>query len=196
MANRYIGSLSTDAYGVTADEARVAHISLSAAQAAAAGTVHAAITGSATVTVNTTTEITNPPYPRNLIITPGGTTADVKAMSITVAGTNMVGMPITETFAFLANATAATVGTKAFATATLISIPAQDGAGATFTVTWGDAIGLPYLLDARPLLWATFDGVIETTAPTLATDTDELEKNLITLNSTLDGSLVDIYLVL
>lgn len=195
-ANRYFGDLSTDVYGITANAAKMAHISLSAAQAAAAGAVHAAITGSSSAVVNTTTEITNPPYPRNLVITPGGTTADVAAMSITVTGTNIADKVITEAFAFAANATAATTGAKAFKTVTSISIPAQDGAGATFAVTFGDKLGLPYLLTERPLLWATDDGVIETTAPTVVVDADEIEKNTIDLNTAMDGSIIDIYLVL
>jgi hypothetical protein len=193
---RYIGELETDVFGVTADEGKIAHLSFSAAQAAAAGTVHAAITGSGSETVVTTTEITNPPCPRNLVITPGGTTADVKAASITVTGTNMADEVITETFAFLANATGATTGAKAFKTVTSISIPAQDGAGATFAVTFGDKLGLPYKFSVKPVLWATFGGVIETTVPTVAVSSTAVESNTIDLNTALDGTAVDVYMIL
>lgn len=195
-ANRYFGELTTDVYGINVNCGKIAHISLSAAQAAAAGAVHAAITGSASAIVTTTTEITSPPYPRNLVITPGGTTADVAACSITVTGTNIADEVIMEDFAFAANATAATTGAKAFKTVTSIAIPIQDGAAATFAVAFGDKLGLPFLLTQRPLLWAKDDGVIETTAPTVVVDADEIEKNTIDLNTAMDGSVIDIYLVL
>jgi hypothetical protein len=196
MPNFSVGELPTDVYGITADEGKIAHITFTAAQAVAAGAVRAAITGSASETVLTTTLITNPPYPRNLVITPGGTTADVKAASITVTGTNIADEVITEDFAFLANATAPTVGNKAFKTVTSISIPAQDGAGATFATTFGDKLGLPYKFTVKPILWATFGGVIEATAPTMAVSATAVESNTMDLNTALDGTQVDLYMIL
>lgn len=196
MQDRYLGYLSSDVYGIGVDEARIGCIHLTAAQAAASGVVHAAITGSATVTVTTTANITNPPCPRNLVITPGGITTDVKAGNVTVIGTNIAGQVISEDFAFAASATGATVGVKAFKTVTSIVIPTQGGAGATFAVAFGDKIGLPYKLTSNTVIHAVFGAVKETTAPTVAVDADELEKNTVTLNSALDGTAVDIYLLL
>ncbi len=196
MQDRYIGYLSSDVYGVGVDEARVGCIQLSATEAAAAGVVHAAITGSGSAVVNTTTAITNPPYPRNIVITPGGTTTDVAACDITVTGTNFKDEVITEALSFAANATAPTVGVKAFKTVTKISIPIQDGAGATFAVTFGDKIGLPFYLTSNTVIHATLGGVKETTAPTVVVDADEIEKNTVDLESALDGNAVDIYLLL
>lgn len=195
MTARYFGELQTDTYGINADEGKIALISLSAAQAAAAGSVHAAITGSSSAVTTVTTAITNPPYPRNLVITPGGTTTDVAACSITVTGTNIADEIITEDFAFLANATGATVGAKAFKTVTSIAIPIQDGAAATFAVTFGDKLGMPYLFDKKTLVMSVFNGTIETTAATQVIDADELEKNTVDLNSALNGSTVDLYFV-
>lgn len=85
-----------------------------------------------------------PAYPRRLSILPGGTTGDVAACSITVYGTDWEDVEISEAFAFLANASTATNGTKRFKTVRKIVIPAQDGAGATWDVgeRAGDTIGI------------------------------------------------------
>ena len=194
--DRFAGSLATDVYGIVADEARIAKVSISAAQAAAAGEVAAAFATSATEVTVVTTGITNPPYPRNLVITPGGTTADVKAASITVTGTNIKDEVITEDFAFLANATGATTGAKAFKTVTSISVPAQDGAGATYRVDTGEKLGVPYMMDKKTLVMSVFNGTIETTAATQVVDSDEIEKNTVDLSSVLNGSAVELYFIL
>lgn len=104
--------------------------------------VHAAITGSASVVTTVTTGITNPDVPRNLSVTPAGTTADVAAGDVTITGTNVEGKVISEAFTFLANASTATVGVKAFKTVTSIAIPIQDGAAATFSVDTGAKLGI------------------------------------------------------
>lgn len=121
--------------------------SLGAVAVASATAVHAAITGGLAA-LEVTADITNPDFPRSLTITPGGTTADVAACSIVIEGTDYDGNVIQESFAFAANATAATVGAKAFKTVTKISIPIQDGEAATFAVGIGNKIGLPFAMDA------------------------------------------------
>jgi hypothetical protein len=194
MAERYLGQLSTDVFGVNLDEVRVGYFKLSAAQAAAAGAVRAAITGSAEAAVVKTDAITNPPYPRNLVVTPGGTTGDVKAGNVVIEGTNILNQPISENFTFLDNASTATTGAKAFKTVTKITVPIQDGAAATFAVTFGDKLGLPIMLTKNPLAEAVFNGVREATKPTVVIDNDEIEKNTIDLHSALDGSVVEVYL--
>ena len=100
--SRYVGLLQSDVFTSAMNEMRLAMFAYTAAQGAAAdaGAVHAAITGSATVTVTTTADITNPPGPRNLVVTPGGTTTDVKAGDVTVYGTNLNDEPISEEFTF------------------------------------------------------------------------------------------------
>jgi len=195
---RYTGKLATDVYGIVADEAKLAHVAITAEEAAAldADGVHAAITGSSEEATTVTNDITDPPYPRNITVTPGGTTADVAAGDVVVTGTNMADEVISETFTFLANAESAKVGAKAFKTVTSILVPQQDGAAATFTVGWGDVLGLPFLLTTKTLVMAVFNGIIETTAATQVIDADELEKNTVDLNSALDGKTVDLYLAL
>lgn len=122
--------------------------SLGAPAVANASNVHAAVTGAADAEVEVTTGFTNPDVPRSLSITPGGTTADVKACTIMVYGTDYAGNEISEGFAFLENASTATAGVKAFKTVTRMVIPAQDGAAATFAVGRGNKLGLPFAMDA------------------------------------------------
>jgi hypothetical protein len=78
--------------------------------------------------------VAQPTYPRRLVVTPGGTTADVAACSVTIEGTDVSGVPISEDFAFLANASTATNGTLRFKTIEQITFPVQDGGSATFSV--------------------------------------------------------------
>jgi hypothetical protein len=195
---RFAGLLSTDVYGVGLEELRVGKLTLSALQSVAsdADGILDGQASSATLVTTVTTFLKQPPYPRNITILPAGTTTDVKAMSITVNGTNFADEAITEDFAFLANATDATVGVKAFKSVTSVVIPAQDGAGATFDIGWGEKLGLPFMADENRVLRALDDGVVETTAPAVVFDADEIEKNTIDLHSAMDGSVIEIIVLL
>lgn len=196
---RYVGILGTDVFGVTlVDEGRLGILELSTAQAVAlndAGVI-ALTVGSASAPVVVSSGFGAIPYPRNLIVTPGGTTAGVPAGNVTVVGTNFKDEVISEDFAFLANATAATVGAYAFKTVTKVTIPQLDEAGASFKVGFGDKLGLPFMLDYNAVLGATFDGVRETTFPTVVFDADEIHKNTVDLNSVLNAKAVKIFLAL
>lgn len=194
---RFSGLLSSDVYNTTLNEMKLGHIQITAAQGVAADAdgVHAAITGSSTAATTVTDDITNPPYPRNLTVTPGGTTADVAAGDVVITGTNFANEVISESFTFLANATDAVTGALAFKTVTSILVHQQDGAAATFTIGFGELLGLPLILESKPLVFALDDGVIMT-APAITADDDELEKNVIDLNGSLDGSVYDIFLAL
>ncbi len=196
MDNRYVGELGSDVYGVSLNEFRLGHLQISAVQGVAADAdgVHAAI-ASKTTAQTITTAITNPPYPRNITVTPGDTTGDIKAGTVIITGTNIAGDVITEDFAFLDDASAATVGTKAFKTVTSIYIPVQDGTSASFTIGFGELLGLPLMLDAKPLVFVLDDGVIAT-APVITADADELENNVIDMDGSLDGSVYDIFMAL
>lgn len=162
---------------------------------AAAGTTnilsaHAGATSTAAVTVSTF--VAQPDVPRNLVITPGVVNADVGACTITVNGTNYVGQTISETFAFLADATAATTGAKAFKTVTSVVFPLNCETtpfGATWNIGWGEKIGLKRCMDAAGhYAFSTVAGVYETTRGTIVADADEVEKNTIDFNGTMDGS--------
>lgn len=158
--------------------------------------VHAAVTDTGEE-VTVTTAITDPDVPRNVTATAGGTAADIKAIQVTVNGTNEDGEAISEDLpAFTVNSAGTVVGSLAFKTVTSIVIPAHDGTGATTAVGLGSKLGLGVILSRDTIVNAYFGGALETTRPTVAFDDDEIDKNTVTLDSALDGSavLVDYYL--
>jgi len=190
--------LQTDVPGVTApDEGRIAHLSWTAAEAAAASAtaVHAAITDNGSEQV-ITTGITNPPCARNITATAGGTAGDIKAVQVLITGTNMLDEVITESLpAFTVDTAGIVVGNKAFKTVTSITLPAMDGTGATVSIGYGDKLGLPYLLTDNNLLKTHLNHVLEGTAATIAMSATLIESNTIDLNSSLNGTVVDAYLI-
>jgi hypothetical protein len=158
--------------------------------------VHAAVTDNGTQQV-VTTGITNPAVPRNVTATAGGTATDIKAIQVTVAGTDMDGNAITETLPAFTVDTAGTVtGSKAFKTVTSITIPAHDGTGATTAVGVGAKLGLPEKLSRNTVIAAYLNNVKEVTAPTVVVSSTALESNLVTLNSALNSNavIIDFYL--
>jgi len=189
--NRYIGQLGTDIYGIGVDEARVGHIHLTKEQACAADTDGLLDGVALTEAAQTVTEFEKAmPYTRNVT----AVASDAVTTKITVYGTNIAGIAISEELTL--NGTTPVVGAKAFKTVTSIVLPIATGTE-TVDVGFGDKIGLPFVFDAKPLAFAMQAGTLESTAPTLAIDTDEVEKNTIDLNSALDDTKdVDIFLVL
>lgn len=81
---------------------------------------------------------------RNITVTAGGTAGDIKASAITVTGKNTEGKVITENFTPTVDTAGTLTGSKIFAIVDSISIPAQDGNGATFAIGVGNNIGLPF----------------------------------------------------
>lgn len=144
---------------------------------------------SASVITTVTSFLAQPDVPRNLTITPGGTTADVPAGDVVVTGTNVWGQTITENFTFLANASTVTTGNKAFKTVTSIVFPIQDGASATYSVGIGSKLGLVHCTkNAGGLAWSIFDGAFETTRGTMGSDSSHVESNTFTPNGTMNGA--------
>jgi len=102
-----------------------------------------------------TTGILQPDRPRRITATAGGTAADIKAIQVTIAGTDPLGNAITEALPVFTVNTAGTVtGTKVFKTVTSVTIPAHDGTGATTSV---GAAGLPAVAAAAGLMAALTD---------------------------------------
>jgi len=132
--------------------------------------------------------LAQPDFPRNITITPGGTTADVPAGDIVVTGTNIRGEVISETFTLTADQTAEDTGLKAFKTVTSIIFPIQDGAGATYDVGIADVLGLDRMMVGDEVILATIDGTFETTRPTVVASASAIESNTIDPNTALDGS--------
>ena len=143
-----------------------------------------------------TTNITNPTIPRNITATAGGTSGDIKAVQVTITGTNYKDEVITEVLPiFTVDTPGSVTGAKAFKTVTQISIPAHDGTGATTAIGFGDVVGLPYLLAHNTVLRAYLNNTLEGTAPTVVTSATLIESNTFDLHSALDGNAVDLYLL-
>lgn len=162
---------------------------------AAAGTTqvlsaHAGATSAAVATV--TSFVAQPDVPRNLVITPGGTTDDIESCVIVVAGTNYNGTAITENFTFAANDTGAQTGSKAFKTVTSVTFPANcesGGFAATWSVGYGEKLGMKYCMaSAGHILFSTLNGAKEATAPTMAASATAIESNTADFNGTMNGS--------
>lgn len=141
---------------------------------------------------NITTGITNPDQPRNLIITPGGTTADVKGCTITLTGTSYLNKTITEDFVIADNQSTATTGAKAFKTVSRVAFPAdceEGGFAATWSIGLGEKIGLKRCMNfAGDFAWSTVAGAYESTRATVTADDNEVEKNTADFNGTMNGS--------
>ena len=148
--------------------------------------------GASAAAVVDTTITAQPDVPRNLVITPGGTTTDIESCVIVVAGTNYNGGSITESFTFAANATDAVVGAEAFKTVTSVTFPANCESGG-FAATWdigvGEKLGAKRCMaSAGHLVFSTVSGAYETTRATVTADADELEKNTFDFNGTMDAA--------
>lgn len=152
---------------------------------------------SASAITTVTSFLAQPDVCRALSVTPGGTTADVPAGDVTIAGTNIHGESISEAITLTANQSSIANGTKAFCSVTSVVFPIQDGASATYDVGVIDVLGLKRCMpNAGSLVFATFDGAYETTRPTCVADADEVEKNTCDINGTLNGSKdVELYFI-
>lgn len=149
--------------------------------------VHAAVTDTGVDQV-VTTAITNPDVPRNVTATAGGTAADVKAITVTVTGTNYFGEVISEVLpAFTVNTTGTVTGNKAFATVTSIAIPAHDGTGATTSVGTGAKLGLPVKFPRKTFIALYVADVAEAISASTVSST-AVESNTFTATSALDGA--------
>lgn len=143
-----------------------------------------------------TTGIANPDVPRALTATAGGTAGDIKAIQVTVTGTNADGGVISEDLpAFTVNTAGSVTGSKAFATVTSVTIPAHDGTGATTSIGTSDKLGLGAHLARNTVIAAYLGGTKEGTAPTVAVSSSALESNTVDLNSATNGTevIVDYY---
>lgn len=157
--------------------------------AATTNTIKNAQTSSNVAITTVTTFLAQPDFPRNLIITPGGVTNDIKLCDITVTGTDIRDQVITELFHFTENTVSAATGNRAFKTITSVSIPIQDGAGATFSIGISTKIGLDRRIVEDSVLYVTQDGAYEGTRPTVAYDAPEISKNTVIPLTSANGAL-------
>lgn len=148
--------------------------------------------GTTTAARTVSTFLAQPDVPRNIVITPGNTTGDIEACDVVVAGTNILGRSISETFTFTANQSTAVTGAKAFKTISSITWPANCESG-TFSAVWavgvGEKLGVKYCMDqVGHILFSTLNGSKEATAPTMVVDNDEVEKNTADYVGTMNSS--------
>jgi hypothetical protein len=135
--------------------------------------------------------ITNPPVPRSIKVK--GNAAGI-AGDVLITGTNYLGVEITETIVL--NGSTAVEGTKAFKTVTQIDLPAETNAGTdTVSVGFGNKLGLPYRLSIDSVVAAYRDGSREGTLPTVSTSKTDIELNTALLNSALNGTQIDVLLI-
>jgi len=189
--------IASDVTDEDLDRGFIAHFEVAAEDAVAADTdgVHAAVTDNGGEQ-EITTEITDPAVPRNITATAGGTGGDIKAIQVVIDGTNFLDAAIQETLPAFTGDTPGTVeGSKAFKTVTKATIPAHDGTGATTAIGWGDILGLPYKRSIMSCIDAFLDESKEGTPPTLTVDSSNIEGNTIELDSALDESKVDAFIV-
>jgi hypothetical protein len=191
-------SMQTDSGSqVLVTRGHIAHLQVSAANATVASTtgIHAAVTDNGAQQV-VTTAITQPSVPRNITATSGGTAGDIKAIQVTIAGTDYAGNAITEDLpVFTENSATTVVGNKAFKTITSITIPAHDGTGATTAIGFGEKLGLPDKLTHNTVLYAFLNNTKEGTAPTVTVDSSNVSGNTFDLNSSLNSQVVDVYYI-
>jgi len=156
---------------------------------------HAGNTSAAAASASTF--VAQPDVSRNLVVTPGGTTADVAACVITISGTNFFGVSISDTFTFVNNQTQGVSGLKAFKTVTLVSFPAncEDGGfAATWSVGFGEALGMKRCMDSPGHVLSstvTSGGTqkFESTRPTVGEGgTTDVSRNTADFNGTMNGA--------
>lgn len=143
---------------------------------------------SVTTDIAITTAIKNP---RTITVTLGGTATDIKAAAITIAGKNSEGKTITDTVTPTVDTAGTLETTKAFASVSNVSVPAQDGAGVTVAVGLGNKFGIGYrnVSAASVKLYKDVAGV-ETLVNPAATNLSSsvVENNTVTLDATPNGS--------
>lgn len=152
------------------------------------------------VAVNVTSFVAQPDVPRNIVITPGSTTANVNAGTIVVTGTNFFGSTITENFAITGSQSSATTGAKAFKTVSNVLFPATIEVSpyqATWSIGYGQLLGMKRCMDfTGSLISSLFNGILEATRSTITASSSAVESNTVSLNSTLNGAKnVDLYFV-
>lgn len=200
--NYRLQKVQTDVRSIIADQGFIANLSWTATQTVASGTdgvfdgIATSTSKKTTVTPSNDAFVAQPPCARNITVTVAAETAgNIAAGDVKVSGTNIAGEEITETFTMTGDKTETKTGTKAFLTVTSVEIPTQDGSGVTFDVGFGELIGLPYKLAKKRVLVTLNDGAVDS-APTLAISTSAYESNTVDFNGSLDGSVMDMSIII
>lgn len=184
--------IQTNVEGVSLDRGFLAHFLVAATDAVALDSDGILAATALTDAAQEITEgITSPAVPRNVSVK--GNASGV-AGDVIITGTNYADEEITETIAL--SGTSVVQGDKAFKTITKVDLPVETHAGTdTVEVGWNNKLGLPVCLPHNTVLAAYLDNAKQGTAPTVATDADNVESNTIKLSSALNGKAVDVYLI-
>lgn len=185
--------IETDAgKNIRSDWGFVAHFHRTASEAAAADTTSVlALTALTAAAQTINTGITKPAVPRNVQIV--GNAAGI-AGDVVVKGTAYDGSDISETLTL--NGTGAVEGAKAFFSITEIDLPAFTNANTDeVSVGLGNKLGVPFKLALDTVLSAHLGGVKEGALPTVVSDNTNIENNTVTLGSALNGTEVDVFLI-
>lgn len=131
-----------------------------------------------------------PDFPRNVTITPGGTTVSIVASgTAVVSGLNIFGKAISENFAISANQSTISTGSKAFASVSSVTFPQTLGLGATVFIGVGTKFGISRCVDfAGDYVFSMFGGVYDSTRGTMAANATAVESNTFQPNSSVDGA--------
>jgi len=153
--------IATDVPGLFVDRGHIAHLHWDAPLAADTDGIHAAVDGTNHTGVNAiTTGITQPDYPRCVTATAGGTAGSIKAIAVTITGTDIMDNAIVETLSAFTTDTAETVeSSSAFKTITKIEIPAHDAASGTTSIGFSTSLGINYKLSSDTSMFCTIKGV-------------------------------------
>jgi hypothetical protein len=171
---------------------------------------HAADAGGTLVVRVTAAGVTGSPVDVNVAVLLGDT-ADAVAGKIRAALTgNTAIAAVYEVGGTAANVVLTALEPAANDSTLAIALQSADSTGVTFgastnttagvpedqvSVGWNDKLGIPYRLKFNTVLLAYLGGVKESNAPTVTVDDTEIDKNTLDLNSALDGSDVDYYLI-
>jgi len=136
-----------------------------------------------------TTFLAQPDVARNLVLTTGGTTADIKAGNVIVTGLNSDGQEISETFILTDDLNGSVVGELAFLKVLSVSIPAgQSPFGGTIDLGIGTKIGLPKCLDGSGFFIKGLVDGIALPSQVVSWGPDTLEDNTVVPNPLPNGS--------
>lgn len=187
---RFLGQLSSDAFGAKVDEMKVGHYHIPAENVVAAdpdGILDGTAFGAAGSTI--TTFLAQPPTAMTLTAVASGT----QTGKVTVNGVDIGGNRISEDFTMKSDTPV--VGVKAFAQVTSVVLPVKVGTE-TIDLGWGSGFGLPYALAANELvLVKLFNNAADT--GTVTVDAEDVSKNVFAINGTPDGKkALDFYILL
>lgn len=191
--NPRFGQIIKDDAGGSVDWDFIAHYTISAANAVAAGAANvlaSTVLVAAPATILPAAMAAQPPTPRVLSIT--GNAATV-AGNVVINGTDASGAVIADTIA--SNGVATVLGARAFATVTSIVLPVAVNPADAISVGFTDRFGIPFLLPHDTVIRIMNGGTATTVAAGSNFSATVLSQNYIDPTAALAAAQVDVYLI-